>query len=549
MPPDAAPGAGALPGPPGNPGNANGRLARSAGLAGAATLASRLLGLARESVQAAVFGASNEMDAFLVAFRIPNLARDLFAEGAMSAAFVPTFTRYLTLRGKTDAWRLGNNVINALLCVSGLLVVVGIVFARPLVTAYAGDYAAVPGKLDLTVELSRVLMPFLTLVAIASAMMGMLNSLHHFFVPALSPAMFNIASIFCVVALVPLMPALGLPRIMAVAIGAILGGVGQIVIQWRPLRREGFRYRPILDTRDEGLRRILVLMGPGTLGLAATQINLLINTLLATSQGTGAVSWLTYAFRLMYLPIGLFGVSLATAVLPQVARHVALGDHQAMRGTVSRGLALMLAVNVPAMLGLIVLAEPITRLLFERGRFLPSDTAATADALRLYAVGLVGYSAVRIASPVFYALGRNRVPVGVSFGSIAVNIVASVLLVRLLGFRGLALSTSIAALINGGVLVWLLRGPLDGIEGRHLLLTFVKTLAAAAVMAAVAVGVERWVASVVGDDRLLEQSISLGVSISAGLVALAAAARLLRVREFDEVFALARERMRKLVGG
>ena len=542
MLPDAASGAGTLPDPP------DGRLARSAGLAGVATLASRILGLVRESVQAAIFGASNEMDAFLVAFRIPNLARDLFAEGAMSAAFIPTFTRDLTLRGKADAWRLGNNVINALLCASGLLVVVGIAFARPLVTAYAGDYAAVPGKLELTVELSRVLMPFLTLVAIASAMMGMLNSLHHYFVPALSPAMFNIAAIVCAVALVPLMPVLGWPRVMAVAIGAILGGIGQIVIQVRPLWREGFRYRPMLDTRDEGLRRILVLMGPGTLGLAATQVNVLINTMLATSQGTGAVSWLTYAFRLMYLPIGLFGVSVATAVLPQVARHVALGDHQAIRGTVSRGLALMLAVNVPAMLGLIVLAEPITRLLFERGRFLPSDTAATADALRFYAVGLVGYSAVRIASPVFYALGRNRLPVGAAFGSIAVNVLASVLLVRLLGFRGLALSTSIAALINGGALIWLLRNPLGGIDGGHLLLTFVKTLSAAAVMAAVAVGIERWVVVIVGNDRVIDQSICLSVSITAGLLALAAAARLLRIREFDEAFALARERLQKLRG-
>ena len=532
MRPDGAPGAGTL------SDSSDSRLVRSAGLAGTATFASRLLGLARESVQAAIFGASNEMDAFLVAFRIPNLARDLFAEGAMNAAFVPTFTRYLTLRGRVDAWRLGNNVINALLCASGLLVVVGIIFARPLVTAYAGDYAAVPGKLDLTVELSRILMPFLTLVAIAAAIMGMLNSLHHYFIPALSPAMFNIAAIVCAVGLVPLMPALGWPRIMAVAIGAILGGMGQILVQWWPLRREGFRYRPTLDIGDEGLRRILILMGPGTMGLAATQVNVLINTMLATSQGTGAVSWLTYAFRLMYLPIGLFGVSLATAVLPQVARQASVGDHEAMRGTVSRGLALMLAVNVPAMVGLIVLADPITRLLFERGQFLASDTAATANALRFYAVGLVGYSAVRISAPVFYALGRNGVPVAVGFVSVAVNVIASLGLVTTLGFRGLALSTSIGALINGGALIWLLRGPLRGIRGRHLLSTFVKSLVAAAVMGAVALAVERTATRMVGNERLISQIICLSAAIGAGLLSLAVAARILRIREFDEAFAL-----------
>jgi putative peptidoglycan lipid II flippase len=283
-------------------------LARSAGLTGAATLASRILGLVRETVLAALFGAGNEMDAFIVAFRIPNLVRDLFAEGAMASAFVPTFTRYLTLHGKEAAWRLGNNVLNALLVVTGVLVVAGIVFAEPIVTMYARDYAQVPGKLALTVRLTRVMLPFLTTAAIAAAVMGMLNSLHHYFVPALAPAMFNVATIACAFLLVPLMPPLGLPRIMAIAIAALLGGVGQLAIQWPPLRREGFRYRPVFDPRDPGLHRVLTLMGPGTLGIAATQVNLFVNTLLATAQGTGAVSWLTYAFRLMYLPIGLFGV-------------------------------------------------------------------------------------------------------------------------------------------------------------------------------------------------------------------------------------------------
>src|SRR5881397_1654839 len=212
-----------------------GRLARSAGVAGAATLASRLLGLARDQLLAALFGAGNEMDAFIVAFRIPNLVRDLFAEGAMSAAFVPTFTRHLTLHGKGDAWRLGNNVLNALLLTTGVLVVAGVVFAQPIVAMYARDFEQVPGKLELTVRLTRIVLPFLPMVAVAAAAMGMLNSLHHYFIPALSPAMFNVATIICGVALVPLMPSLGLPRIMAVAIAALLGGAGQVAIQWPAL--------------------------------------------------------------------------------------------------------------------------------------------------------------------------------------------------------------------------------------------------------------------------------------------------------------------------
>jgi putative peptidoglycan lipid II flippase len=515
-------------------------LARSAGLAGVATLTSRILGLARDQVLAAFFGAGNDMDAFIVAFRIPNLVRDLFAEGAMSAAFVPTFTRQLTLRGRADAWRLGSNVLNAVILTTGALVALGLVFARPLVTAYAREYSAVPGKLELTIELTRVVLPFLTLVAVAAALMGMLNSLHHYFVPALAPAMFNVATIVCAVVLVPLMPAMGLPRIMAVAVGAMVGGIGQIAVQWVPLRREGFRYQRVLDLRDEGLRRVLTLMGPGTVGLAATQVNLFVNTLLATGQGTGAVSWLTYAFRLMYLPIGLFGVSIATAVLPAASRHAALGDSVAVRATVARGLALMLMLNVPATFGLLVLATPIVGLLFERGHFLSSDTASTATALRLYAVGLVGYATARIASPVFYALGRSRVPVAVSVASIVLNIVVSVALVRVMGFAGLALGTSIAAVANGGLLLLLLRRHLNGLDGRKLFRTTCKVVVAATVMAAVARGAEIAAVGMAPGPGTATQAGRLAAEILCALAALALAARLLGIEEFD--LALARVR-------
>ena len=340
------------------------RLARSAGAAGIATLTSRILGVARDQVVLAMFGAGNEMDAFTVAFRIPNLVRDLFAEGAMSAAFVPAFTRHVTLEGKPAAWRLGNNVITALLIATGLLVAIGMILARPLASAFAGDYATVPGKLELTIHLTRVMLPFLTLAAVAAAMMGMLNSLHHYFVPALSPATFNIATIAAAVALPPVMIAAGLPAISSIAFGALAGGVTQILVQWKALRGEGFRYRPVVAWGDPAL--------------------------LATGEGTGAASWLSYAFRLMYLPIGLFGVSIATVVLPAAARHAALDDAAGIRRTVSRGLGLMLALNVPATIGLIALAAPIVRVLFEHGRFQPADTQAVAAAVRLYAIGLVG---------------------------------------------------------------------------------------------------------------------------------------------------------------
>jgi putative peptidoglycan lipid II flippase len=523
------------------------RLARHAGLAGTATLTSRVLGLARDHVRAAFFGAGNEMDAFVVAFRIPNLVRDLFAEGAMSAAFVPTFTRELTLHGKRDAWRLGNNILNALIIATGVIVVLGIVFARPLITLYAGEFARVPGKLELTVQLTRLVLPFLTLVAIAAAAMGMLNSLHYYFVPALSPAMFNVATIVLVIALAPLMPRAGLPPITAVAIAALAGGVGQIAIQWPSLRREGFRYARVFDPRDPGLRRVLILMGPGTIGLAATQVNLFVNTLLATGQGTGAASWLTYAFRLMYLPIGLFGVSIATAVLPAVSRHAAVGDTAAIRSTVSRGLSMMLILNVPATLGLMVLATPIVRLLFEHGHFLPSDTAATAGALQLYALGLVGYSAVRIASPTFYAIGDSRTPAIVSVAAIVVNVIASVTLVRAIGFRGLALGTSIAAIVNAVLLLGLLRRRIGGLDGARLAATIVKVTLSSVVMATAAVAIQHAMDRVAPGTRPAVEALKLGTTIGGSLAVLALMARVLGVEAFGDAVEMVRSRVRKLL--
>jgi putative peptidoglycan lipid II flippase len=504
-------------------------------MTGAATLASRVLGLVRDQVLAAIFGAGNQMDAFVVALRVPNLVRDLFAEGAMSAAFVPTFTKHLARRGREDAWRLGNNVVNGLLVVTASIVALGVAFADPLVRFFAADFAEIPGKVELTILLTRVMLPFLTMVAVAAAAMGMLNSLNYYFIPALAPAMFNVASIAGALALVPLMPAFGLPPIVAMAIAAIVGGVGQVAVQWPSLRREGYRYRPVFDIHDPGLRQVLLLMGPGTIGLAATQVNIFVNTLLATSQGPGAVSWLTYAFRLMYLPIGLFGVSLGTAVLPAVSRQAAGRDLAGAGATVSRGLALMLMLNLPAAAGLIVLARPIVEVLFERGQFLPSDTTATAAALRFYAVGLVGYSAVRIASPAFYALGRSRTPVTISACAIALNLVFSVALVRVMGFAGLALGTSLAAIANGALLVWLLSTRMDGLMGKELGAALVKIAAATIVMAAVTLGVEHALLDILPGEEFARRALRLAACIAAGLASLAAAARVLGIREFDDM--------------
>jgi putative peptidoglycan lipid II flippase len=529
--------------PSSTPSSSSPTLARSAASAGAATLTSRILGVVREQVLAAIFGAGNAMDAYQVAFRIPNLLRDLFAEGAMSSAFVPAFTRRLTTEGKESAWRLGNLVINALLVITGVLVVLGITFARPLVELFAGSYSEVPGKLELTILLTRIMLPFLTFVALAAAIMGMLNSLHRFFIPAVSPAMFNVATIISAFTLVPLMPALGLPAIAGIALGTFLGGVAQLALQWPSLRSEGFAYRPMLDWRDPGLRQVLMLMGPGTVGLAATQVNVFVNTVLATGEGTGAVSWLTFAFRLMYLPIGLFGVSIATATLPAVSRHAARDEGHQIRGTVADGLSLMMMLNVPATIGLIVLATPIVRVIFERGAFTPTDTVATAAALQFYAIGLVGYSVARISSPIFYALGENLTPVKVSAATVLINAALNIMLVRVMGYRGLALGTSIAALFNATMLMILLRRRLDGLEGRRVFGSFVRIATASLLMGAAAFAVDQMSGVWFPGDALVVDILRLTATIGVALVVLAAAAHLLRIREFSEGLALVKRRL------
>lgn len=511
-------------------------------------MTSRVLGVVREQVLASMFGAGDAMDAYNVAFRIPNLVRDLFAEGAMSAAFVPTFTRELGTGGKEAAWRLGRVVLTALILITGALSIAGILFARPLASLFASEYALVPGKLDLTVQLTRIMVPFLVLVALAAALMGMLNSLHRFFLPALSPAMFNVGTIVCTLALVPFMPALGLPPIAAVAIGTLVGGFGQVALQWPSLRREGFRFRPAFNFRDPGLRRVLLLMGPGTVGLAATQVNLFVNTVLATGQGTGAVSWLQYAFRLMYLPIGLFGVSIATATLPTVSRHATSGDRDGVRRTVADSLSLMMMLNVPATLGLMVLATPIVRLIFERRAFTAADTAATAGALEFYAIGLIGYSVVRISSPVFYAINDSRTPVKVSMAAMLANAILNITLVQVLGYRGLALGTSLAALLNATCLLVLLHRRLDGIEGRRVAVSLARITAASAVMALAAWGTQGWMETHLPGRGVLVQMVRLAVSMGVSVSALAGAAHLFRVQEFQQGVSLVTARLRRRRG-
>lgn len=435
---------------------------RAAGAMGIATFFSRIGGLAREQVFAFYFGAGHATDAFNIAFRIPNLLRDLFAEGAMSAALVPTFTRVRIEEGERRAWRLAGLVFRTLFVAVSLLAVVGVVFAPQLVSLYASSFKGVEGKFELTVSMTRIMFPFFPLVALAAAFMAILNASGKFFLPAFSSALFNLTSIGVGVLCIWILPRYGYAPIEGMAVGVLMGGAVQAACQWPVLRGVGYRWQPRASGepawhRDPALRRMLLLMIPGTLGLAATQINILVNSILATSQEAGAVSWLNYAFRLLQFPIGIFGVSLAAATLPRVSQLWVEKDFAGVSATLTQSLKRVFAINFPAAAGLAFLGGPIVQLLFEYGRFQPSDTLATAWGLAAYSAGLVAYSAVKVLVPACYAMGDTRVPVVSSVLSVALTIGLNLLLIGPLGYVGLAVGTSVAALFNATFLLFSIR--------------------------------------------------------------------------------------------
>ncbi len=509
-------------------------VARKAGKVGLATLLSRVLGLVREQVMATLFGAGLATDAFNVAFRIPNLLRDLFAEGAMSSAFVPTFTQALEKRGESEAWAFGRQLMMTLLAVLLVLCAVGWIAAPALVRLFAPGFGAIAGKLDLTVMLTRVMLPFLPAVALAAAAMGMLNARGVFGVPALAPTLLNLGMVVFGVALIPVCERLGQPAILAMALGVVIGGALQFAVQLPSLARQGFRLRLELPRRHAGVARVAQLMLPATVGLAATQLNLFVSTVIASLLQQGSVSWLWYAFRIMQLPIGVFGVALATVSLPALSRAAVANDMPALKSTLSATLRLVLLLTVPAAAWLAVMSRPVIALLYEHGRFHAADTERTAAALVMYCIGLPAFAGIGVMSRTFYALGDTRKPVQASFVSVGLNLGLNLLLMRPLGHLGLALSASVTAVANFAQLFYYLRRRIGPLEGRRMLDTLLRVMgAAAAACALCAVGLvllgESWHGGWVVELAVVGGAFA--VAVAAGYLAM----RWLRVGELAAV--------------
>jgi putative peptidoglycan lipid II flippase len=511
-------------------------VARHVGAVSAATFLSRILGLLRDQVFAAWFGAGTAADAFNMAFRVPNLVRDLFAEGAMSASFVPTFTEWRERQGDEAAWALGRQLMSTLFAVLLGLCTLGWIFAPQIIGLIAGGFAAVPGKLALTVTLTRIMLPFLPAVALAAAAMGMLNARGVFFLPAFAPALLNIGMIVFGLSLIPAARAIGWPVITAMAFGVVLGGVLQFACQLPALHKLGFRFRLEIPTWHPGVRRVAFLMLPATIGLAATQLNIFVSQAIAASFREGSVSWLQYAFRLMQLPIGLFGVAVGTVSLPALSRAAARRDIPGLRATLSESVRLVFLLTVPSALFLAVMARPIIALLFQHGRFHAVDTIATGDALVMYCVGLPAFAAVGIFTRAFYAQGDTRTPVRATFIAVGVNLALNLLFVGPLAglglaHRGLALATSVTSLLNLSQLAFRLRSRIGGIDGGRILRSLGKLLLASG-LAAGGLAAGLWA---LGDVSGRGVMFRAGVVAGGALGALVVGGVLMRLLRVDEL--------------
>ena len=425
------------------------KVTKAAGIVGLATLLSRILGFVRDAVIAGLFGATMSSDAFFVAFRIPNLLRRLFAEGSLSIAFIPVFTEYLALQGPREAFEFARSAMRLLTVLLVFVCLAGMLLAPVIVFLMAPGFAGSPEKFNLTVDLTRWMFPYIICICLVALMMGVLNALGHFAAPALAPVFLNIAIIGSAFLIAPhmAMPVYGL------ALGVLIGGVLQLMLQLPFLIRKRFYFWEKADLFHSGLKKVGRLMLPAVFGAAVYQINILVGTLLASFLPEGSVSCLYYADRLVQFPLGLFAMAAATAVMPSFSRQAAMKNYQGLQDTFVHSMNLVFFVTMPAMVGMIILREPIVALLFKRGAFNLENTRLTAVALLYYCLGLWAFSGVRIVISTFYALQDTRTPVKMGIVSVVANVILGILLMGPLAHGGLALATSLASMLNLGLLV------------------------------------------------------------------------------------------------
>ncbi|MDT8318117.1 MAG: murein biosynthesis integral membrane protein MurJ [bacterium] len=498
---------------------------KRASLVGSLTSLSRIFGLLRDMVIARLFGASMATDAFFVAFRIPNVLRRLFAEGALTVSFIPIFKDAQIKGGRAEAKEIVNVVFTFLTLVVAVVVVFAIIFAPAIVKIIAGGFAD-PEKFELTVYLTRLTFPYLFLICLVAFSMGVLNSVGHFTAPAMAPVLLNISIITSAL----LFGAhLGEP-VVSLSIGVVFGGVLQVLLQIPFLRREGYFPSLSFDFRNPALKKLLLLMGPALFGIAVYQLNIFISTIIASYLPEGSVSYLYYADRFFQLPLGIFVISMATALLPTMSEQVSTGRLEDMHDSITFSIKVMSFITLPAAAGLFALSVPLFSLFFQRGAFDYDTTLKSADALRYYAVGLWAIGGVKMVVPAFYAMQDMKTPVRGAFAAFISNVLLSLLLMGPLLHGGLALATSLSSLINLAFLIFVIRERAGKIIDRVMLSSFMKSLLASCATGVVASFVSRF-ADWSMDGNSLEKIIVVTAAIAAGVITYIISSFLLRSDE------------------
>ncbi|MFZ2315013.1 MAG: murein biosynthesis integral membrane protein MurJ [Gammaproteobacteria bacterium] len=421
---------------------------KATGVISMAVMSSRLLGLIREILFNDLFGAAS-MGIFLIAFRAPNLLRDLFAEGVLSISFITIFSKKLESEGENSAWQLASKMMTLLSVFMSISSLLGIIYAEKMITILAPGFSTEDA--NATILLTQIMYPFIFLVSLAALAMGILNSKNVFGIPALASSFFNMGSIIGGTLCGWLIdPSFGKKALIGLAIGTTLGGLLQLAVQIPSLRRVGFHFKPDFRWNDAGVRSILILTVPGIIAASAVQINVLISSSFSSYIGAEAVTWLNSAFRLVQFPIGIFGVAVATITLPVISRIAATKDHSQFGVTLGQAMRFVVFLTMPAAVGFWIFSKPIISLIYEHGKFYATDSTQTAFALQFYALGLVAYSCIKVLSPGFYAIEKKWTPMFVSFASIFINIALNCFFIFVLkmGHQGLALSTAISAIAN-----------------------------------------------------------------------------------------------------
>lgn len=512
-------------------------IARAAGVLGFATIISRVMGMVRDMAVSRLFGAGFATDAFFAAFQIPNMLRRFFAEGALTSAFVPTFSEWYTQKGEEEGRELANVCFTLLFIVMASVTVLGIIFSPAIVNLMFPGFKAQASKLELTILLNRIMFPYIFFISLVALCMGILNTVRHFFTPAISTVFLNISMIVCALFLhdrfqVP---------IVSLALGVLIGGFLQLALQLPVLWKRGFPLRPRFDPRHPAVRRIALLMGPAIFGVGVYYLNITVGNILASLLPQGSVSYLYYAQRLFEFPQGIFTVSVAQAVLPSMSRQAAAGDMDALKESLSFGIKLTLFITIPAMFGLLICSTPIFSLLFMGGAFDWTKTVHSAEALFYYSMGLSLVALVRVLVPAFYALKDTRTPVVTAFVAFVLNVGLSLLLMRPLLHGGLALATTLSALANMAMLLWLLRRKIGRFGGRGITVAGIKALVASLPMALFV----RWVVGMtdwsVNGHKLMKAGV-LGAAVGGGIVIFLICAHLCRCEEAHEAAALVKKK-------